>query len=606
MRIRGLLLLTFFLSVLLGCELAQKDPNILLVVLDDFGYNDLALNNGSDSPTPNLDEIAQAGIRFTRHYAESSCRLSRVALLTGLYPARVGAHADLGGIDREFVTLPERLGEHGYTNYMIGKWHAGDAHRESRPEYQGFNHWFGFMSQLYLKGPHEQGDYTRGRPGYHNPWLESENGELRQYQGHLTDILTERAIEVVRGESKPWFLYLSYYALHTPVEPSKDYARFFPDDPAGRYQALKLQLDTNLGRLFSALRETGEVANTMVIVVSDNGGTARSWPSNLPFGGTKATYSEGAVRTPLLLSWPARWPAGEQRADPVMIFDLFPTILSALGLEPTDELDGRDLFAPLTARELRWYSGGRGAESYSMLTSDGQWRLSTYASTIEILQNESDFVIHPSPNRLLEEPQIANTLRDSMEHWISSTTRVNDLQRSEGAAWANYTGYAFRRTPLAGAHTMGFVFRRGKPGVEDGNRQQLVLQEGYIDISEAAGELRIRVDDNEIDVALPDPNQQCFSLVVSSMLAKDNMVFYRPGDHSRTVVYLNGHPVIESDYQSPKLSKTSPRKPLAVKVSPRSRWYMPAEASPFLSTRVVAAGEISAEIDPALQNFCEY
>jgi arylsulfatase A-like enzyme len=592
-----------FLSVLLACEPVPKDPNILLVMLDDFGYNDLALNNGSDSPTPSLDEIAREGLRFTRHYAENSCRLSRVALLTGLYPARVGAHADLGGIDREFVTLPERLGEHGYTNYMIGKWHAGDAHRESRPEYQGFNHWLGFMSQLYLKGPHEQGEYSRGRPGYQDPWLEDENGDLRQYQGHLTDILTDRAVEVVRSESKPWFLYLAYYAVHTPVEPSADYARFFPDDPAGKYQALKLQLDTNLGRLFSALRESGELANTMVIVVSDNGGTAKFWPSNLPFHGAKASYHEGALRTPLLLSWPGRWPAGEQRGEPVMIFDIYPTILAALGLEPADRLDGKDLFSPRAERELRWYSGGRGAENYSMLSRDGHWRLSTWASTVEILQNENDFLVDPPPNRLLEEPQTAGYMRDSMRRWISDTTQVTDLQRAEADSWANFSGYAFRRTPLAGAHTMGFVFKRGTGDSEAGSRQHLVKQKGYIDISEAGEELHVRVDGNETDIALPG-QQQCFSLIVSSMLAKDNMIFYHPGDRSRSVVYVNGQRVIESDYQNPALSRTSPQAPLQVNISAQSRWRMPAEATPFLSTRVVTAEEIAGEIDPALQKFC--
>ncbi len=168
--------------LLASCESEVTKPNILLVVLDDFGFNDLALNNGSNSPTPTLDEIARRGILFTRHYTESSCTASRVALLTGLYPARVGAHSYVNGIDHEVVTLPDVLGQNGYTNYLIGKWHAGDAHWESRPEYQGFDHWFGFVSQLYLKGPHKPPAYRRNRPTYNSPWLETEEGELRQYR----------------------------------------------------------------------------------------------------------------------------------------------------------------------------------------------------------------------------------------------------------------------------------------------------------------------------------------------------------------------------------------------------------------------------------------
>ena len=210
---------TVFL-LLAGWVHAAERPNVLLVVLDDFGYNDLAINNGSNSPTPSLDQLARGGLRFTRHYAESSCTPSRVALLTGRYPAELGFHAFGPGLSQEVETLADVLSAHGYSSHMIGKWHAGDAHRESRPEYQGFDHWFGFMNQLYLAGPHRDGVYSRGRPTYRNPWLENEAGELRQYPGHLTDILSQRALEVMRSAAEPWFLYLSYYAPHTPVQPA--------------------------------------------------------------------------------------------------------------------------------------------------------------------------------------------------------------------------------------------------------------------------------------------------------------------------------------------------------------------------------------------------
>ena len=133
------LVLMALLTMLAGCQVEHdqdnKKPNILLLALDDFGYNDLAINNGSDSPTPRLDAIAAQGVRFTRHYAESSCTASRVALLTGRYPARVGAHPYLNGIDHELMTLPDALGSEGYIRHMVGKWHTGDSHRESRPEY---------------------------------------------------------------------------------------------------------------------------------------------------------------------------------------------------------------------------------------------------------------------------------------------------------------------------------------------------------------------------------------------------------------------------------------------------------------------------------------
>lgn len=602
-RIVLLLLVMVVLASLASCQPAPGKPNILLVVLDDFGFNDLALNNGSESPTPTLDEIAQRGVRFTRHYAESSCTPSRVALLTGLYPARAGAHPNVNGIDHELVTLPDVLRAHGYTNYMIGKWHAGDAHREARPEYQGFDHWFGFMSQLYLKGPHQPPAYTRGRPTYLDPWLEDESGDLRQREGHLTDLITDRAIEVIAQEENSWFMYLSYYAPHTPIQPARRFQADFPSTPAGKYQALKAQLDTNLGRLLEYLEEAGKLQDTMIVVVSDNGGTAKNWPSNLPFYGRKATYTEGGVRTPLLMVWPAHWPAGDTVDQAAMIFDIYPTILSALGLPVPEGLDGVDLFAPRQDRELRWYSHNGEWDTFGMLSADGKWRLSTWLKVSEYLYTEDDVVAEEHVGSQLDNPEVASSMRESMLDWIPVVTRVDQLDRVEEEGWSSYSGAAFRRTPIGGAHTMGFVFRRGaQQGAEDA-RQLLVSQQGYIEISEVGGILQIRVDGNEVEVALP-PGEECFSLLVSSSMFKTNMVFYKEEYQSRTRVHLNGEQQVMSTYSNPELNQASPRNPLRVRNAPASRWYMPPDGDVFLSTRWLGEEEIITVVEPELKVAC--
>jgi arylsulfatase A-like enzyme len=595
---------TLLIPLLAGCQAERVKPNVLLIVLDDFGYNDLALNNGSDSPTPTLDQIARQGVRFTRHYAESSCTPSRVALLTGLYPARVGAHPNINGIDDEVLTLPDVLGEHGYTSYMLGKWHAGDAHRESRPEYQGFDHWFGFMSQLYLRGPHPDGNYTRGRPTYLNPWLESEQGDLREHEGHLTDIITEHTLRVMETEQNPWFIYLSYYAPHTPIQPSKQFSKNFPGDKAGRYQALKSQLDSNLGRIFSYLEESGKLSDTMVVVVSDNGGTAKDWPSNHPFHGTKATYTEGGVRTPLLLWWPDHWPEGQENDQIAMIFDIYPTILTALEIPVPEGLDGSDLFATTADRELRWYSHNGDMDTFGMLSADGQWRLSTWYGVNEQLYHENDFREREPLNRLKDNPDIADTMRESMLQWSRAVTRVVVPSENEEPSWTTYSGSAFRRTPLAGSHTVGFLFQRGSEKNYGTGRQLLVEQEGYIDISEADDSLRIHVDGNEVDVDIPR-NKQCFSLFITSNMIKKNMVFYRKDSSSRTLVYLDGQLVASASYQNPELGKASPRNPLRVLRDPGSRWYMPATDEVFLSTRILGHEEVLAILQSDLQTDCE-
>jgi arylsulfatase A-like enzyme len=592
---------------LAACDGEQSKPNILLIVLDDFGYNDLAINTGSDSPTPTLDSIAAKGIRFTRHYAESSCTASRATLLTGMYAARVGAHPYFNGIDQELVTLPDALGALGYTSYMIGKWHTGDAHRESHPQYQGFDHWFGFINQLYLRGPHDQNGYQRGRPTYQNPWLETEQEAPSQFNGHLTDILTDRALEVIEQERKPWFMYLSYYAPHTPIEPSEQFSKQFAADETGRYQALKAQLDSNIGRIVARLEDSGELEDTMIIVVSDNGGTAKDWPSNLPFYGTKATYTEGGVRTPLLLRWPGRWPAGQVNNRVAMIFDIYPTILSALAAPAPEGLDGIDLLAPPTGsqqRELRWYShGGAYGDKYGMLSADGQWRLAAWQGVSEKLFHERNFDEEQPLNEQESHPEIAGAMRASMEAWIAPVTRVDVHADTSDPDWASYSGSAFRRTPLGGTHTMGFVFRRGEGENVPGISQRLVAQEGYIDISAASDLLSIQVDGNTMAVPLP-AEQDCFSLVLISTMRKANMVYFRDDSRSNTLVYINGLLANNSNYKNHDLNQASPGNPLRIASTPLAHWYMPATVAPYLSTRALHKKEIEERVDPDLRQAC--
>ena len=601
------LVLMALLTMLAGCQVEHdqdnKKPNILLLALDDFGYNDLAINNGSDSPTPRLDAIAAQGVRFTRHYAESSCTASRVALLTGRYPARVGAHPYLNGIDHELMTLPDALGSEGYIRHMVGKWHTGDSHRESRPEYQGFDHWFGFINQLYLRGPHRSANYRRGKPTYINPWLENELGDLQQYEGHLTDILTDRALDVIKREQNPWFLYLSYYAPHTPIEPAARFSERYADDPAGRYQAMKDQLDSNIGRIIDWLTESGEIDNTMIIVVSDNGGTAKSWPSNLPFFGSKATYTEGGVRTPLLLSWPGHWPVGQQDDQIAMIFDLYPTILAALGKAQPEGLDGADLFdSDRPPRTLRWYSHGLYGDRYGVLSPDGQWRLNSWQGVTHQLFHESDFVREQPESRTAEHPQKVLQMRESMEQWIRSVTRVNGLTATAAENWTDYTGQAFRRSPMGGTHTLGLAFQRGAEQVASGQRQTLAYQEGYIDISEFAGSLRVLIDGHEAEVELP-VNETCFSLVVQSQMVKTNMVFYRKESPSIKVVFVNGKQLEQFRYYNPKISSASPKNPLRITTG-SAGWSMSSEMEPFVSTRALSEREIQEQVEPLLRASC--
>jgi arylsulfatase A-like enzyme len=280
-------------------------PNILLIVLDDLGYNDLGANGNPNTPTPNLDDFARQGIRYTRNYVDSSCTATRVALLTGRSPAENGFRPGHLRLSDDTITIASTLRDAGYHTEHIGKWHVGDSDEKDAPNRVGFNHWFGFLTGANLRGPRpDPGIYQH--PTYLNPWLEGDDDPAMQYSGHLTDILTERAIDFIQTHSdddQPWFLNLWYSAPHGPIQPSAFFKNLHPNTPEGRYYALIDQLDFNIGNLLRGLDEEGLSDNTMVVILSDNGGTNIATDNNSPFYGVKILYLEGGVRTPLLIRW---------------------------------------------------------------------------------------------------------------------------------------------------------------------------------------------------------------------------------------------------------------------------------------------------------------
>ncbi len=572
-------------------------PNILLVALDDFGYNDLALNNGSDSPTPNLDELARQGLRFTRHYAEGSCSPARAALLTGRYAARMGFHPTGSGLAPELETLPERLAAAGYASHLVGKWHLGGRFPLARPERHGFERWLGFIEQWYLAGPHADGGYAPRRPTYRDPWLEDERGGWRRYPGHLNDLLTERALRIVRDARRPWFLYLAYYAPHTPHQPAPRFARRYPDTPAGRYQALKAQLDSNLGRVFGALRAAGEWSDTLIVALSDNGGTASAWPSNAPFEGAKSVgYSEGGTRVPLLVSWPARWrPA--VREDIAAIVDIYPSILASLGLDWPDGVDGAPVFDAPANRPgmLRWYSHHptRG-DWYSMLGGDGRWRWFNWEGLAERALR-FDGAAPAAPRAGLPRP-LAAGMRREMRRWRREATRVGGLGRERGGEWLLLRGDPFRRTPTEGAYTLGVTLPAA--GRLAGAELALYEQPGYFRIAARGGRLLLEFDGHRAELAWPAGNA-CTSLALSAWMNKRGGLYHGVDEPSELALYLGGAPAGEERYRNFRISARSPSAPLKVRAWPGGGFGRVA-----ISTRALGAREVAAELHPRLLAAC--
>lgn len=362
-------------------------PNILFILIDDLGWRDLGCYGSTFYETPNLDRLAAQGMRFTDAYAASPvCSPTRASILTGKYPARVGVTNWIPGnpwgklmgvpyshaLPKDELTIAQVLKAHGYRTWHVGKWHLGE--KGNWPEDFGFDV---NIAGCHLGGPH--------RGGYFSPWNidNLENGPQGEY---LTDRLTDEAIRLIeQPDEHPFFLYLSHYAVHTPIQaPPELVAKYekkakaldldaqetfrdgepFPclhkkdqrirrrliqSDPV--YAAMVENLDTNIGRVLDALDRLGKTDDTLVIFTSDNGGlsTAEGSPtSNAPLSEGKGWMYDGGVREPLIVRWPGVIEPGSTCETPVTSPDFFPTCLEAasLPLRPERHVDGVSL-APL-------------------------------------------------------------------------------------------------------------------------------------------------------------------------------------------------------------------------------------------------------------------
>lgn len=502
---------------------APLKPNILLIMADDLGYNDLAINNDNTQiDTPNMDQIARDGVRFTRHYAHSVCSPARAALLTGFDAERMGYLPNGRGISPEVVTLPDRLKQEGYVTWHIGKWHIGDTHRTAWPDYQGFDHWFGFLNQWRLPGEMVDGEVVNTYPRYNDPWLEGDNEPGQNFPGHLENILTDKAIEVLDRVNKaqvPWLINLWYYAPHGPVQPASEFAAFYPDTPAGRYQALVNQLDTNIGRVISHLDSLGALEDTIVIVVSDNGGTEAFIDSNTPYAGTKTTLTEGGLRTPLIIRWPAeRWPDaalhGAVFEDTISIQDIYPTILASIDIAPPEGQDGSSYFEsikqlePALQKPLFWELG---ITKKGALSADGRWRLrqwffwGVWVTWLHDLDEDSTGTLFLTPPPVVELTQ----MEDSYEAWYRDVHTVETEYVPDPNGGGVLTGMSFQRTPGFLSYTFGM-------GIPHALYGQIAAQAGIWDMSRSGNTVTAQYGDLILAGEIENSNN-CHSIVVSGI-----------------------------------------------------------------------------------------
>ncbi len=362
-------------------------PNIVLLVADDLGYGELGCQGNTDIPTPHIDRLAANGVRFTSGYVcNAYCSPSRAGFLTGRYPNRFGYETNMVGhlnedpdlgLPPEEVTIPEYLLEAGYVSGLIGKWHLGGT-AKYHPYRQGFDEFFGFLHEghYFVPPPYQgvttmlrrqvlpgggQGSWTSsdGRliysthMGHNEPDYDANNPILRGSQPvaerqYLTDAITREAVSFVeRHQEVPFFLYVAYNAVHSPLQGAEAYMyefRHIEDIHRRIFAAMLSNLDDSVGEIVGALRALGLEENTLIVFLSDNGGPTRELTSsNLPLRGGKGQYYEGGIRVPFIMQWKRELPAGQTFTEPVIALDLLPTFLGAARGRVGDDTDGVNL-----------------------------------------------------------------------------------------------------------------------------------------------------------------------------------------------------------------------------------------------------------------------
>jgi arylsulfatase A-like enzyme len=322
-----------------AAEASAAKPNILIIVADDLGYGDLGLQGGKEIPTPHIDSIAAGGVRFTNGYVTGAvCSPTRAGLVTGRYQQRFGHEFNPGqpqganaadiGLPLTETTIADALRGAGYATANVGKWHLGHSEK-FHPQARGFDEFYGFLggAHPYIAG---QGN-GKGQAGR----IFRGDKEVAAPE-HLTQAFGQEAAEFIkRDKDQPIFLYLTFNAVHNPLQPDEEHLAKFSHiaDPQRKaYAGLLSGLDDAVGEVLASLRASGQEENTLVFFISDNGGPQQANGSdNTPLRGDKGTVWEGGIRVPYLVRWKGKLPTGAVYEQPVISLDVAATAAAAAG-----------------------------------------------------------------------------------------------------------------------------------------------------------------------------------------------------------------------------------------------------------------------------------
>lgn len=416
--------ITAAVTMLCIAATALAKPNILVIVGDDMGYADIGIHGCPDIPTPHIDSLAKSGVRCTNGYVSGPyCSPTRAGLMTGRYQNRFGHEFNPGptpagefGLPLTETTLAQRLKDAGYATGMVGKWHLGQE-RKFQPPSRGFQEFYGFHGGARSFFPYENNAAPINQAMYRG------YEKLPETEAYTTDAFAREATAFIdRHAKEPWFLYLPFNAVHTPMHATEKYLSRFKqvkDERRRTYCGMMSAMDDAIGAVLKKLDENRLTENTLIFFISDNGGPPGNGSNNGQLRGNKAQTWEGGIRVPYLVQWKGTLPAGKVYDQPVIQLDISPTALAAASVEARDaKFDGVNLLPFLQNKvttppheTLFWRFGEQTAVrhgNYKLVKAVGNTKLELYDLAADIGEQK---------DLSQEKPEIFQDVKNRYDQW---------------------------------------------------------------------------------------------------------------------------------------------------------------------------------------------
>jgi len=435
-------------DLLRACE-SPRRPNLLMIVADDLGWNDVGYHN-PHMRTPRLDELARSGVRLDCHYVQPQCTPTRVALMTGRYPSRFGRHCCAASNEQAYpigtLTMASLLKSLGYATGMSGKWHMGSK-AEWGPKHHGFDYSHGSFAGAVGMYDHRY----RLKSPYVKTW--HRNHEPIEEEGHVTDLTAAegvRWIEAHTDPDKPWFFYVPFHAVHTPLverDPQwQEMNKHHKSADRQLYAAAVSHMDWAIGQMIDALQRTGQRQRTLVIFTSDNGAQVnhgggaypppdpalKNFSSNHPLRGQKTEVYEGGFRVPALVNWPGVV-GPRQVTAPLHVVDWLPTLAALLGYENDEDplWDGRDVWATLQDKQV-----AADPRTFYIVWGTNRQRAAVRHGDLKILRNRGK---QWEMYDLSQDPYETTNLAATQPEKLQELLKIYQQQRAKDAVEARRT-----------------------------------------------------------------------------------------------------------------------------------------------------------------------